>query len=207
MAKVQLNGLIEQMEGRLGDLRIRKTKHGTVVREKPRYKRFSSDRQQEAQLRFTLVTEAWAALTRSEYSAWVAYAEGKPQSGYNLFLTLGLKIVQISALAPIPTLPPTETFTSDSVQMTLSVSPGELTLHASHANAPGVVTELLLQRLPNPRRAVTGNYVSMAFVAFAPGALAHSLPVEPGWWVVAYRFVDAATGQMGQLTRFEAVEV
>ncbi|MCW5935764.1 MAG: hypothetical protein KIT11_00460 [Fimbriimonadaceae bacterium] len=75
--------------------------------------------------------------------------------------------------------------------------PGEgvLVVQASGPNLPGSVTEILLERLPNVRRKPTGRFASAAFHRFEPGALSYTLPVEPGVYVVATRFVRAATGQ------------
>jgi len=72
----------------------------------------------------------------------------------------------------------------------------------------GLFTELLLQPLPcrtrgtNPR-----NWRSAAYVSFAPGELEHELPVKKGWYAVAYRCVNAATGQETEMAALGKVQV
>ena len=84
---------------------------------------------------------------------------------------------------------------------------GVVTLVASGANAPGVVTEILAQGLVNARRAVyKDKYVSQGFTAFA-GADEVEVPLEVGAWAISYRFVERATGQMTGLVELGVVTV
>ena len=70
-----------------------------------------------------------------------------------------------------------------------------VTFVASGANAPGVVTELLVQPLVNAyRRSYADKYAGAGFHAF-PAAGTVEVPVRAGAVAVAYRFVLAATGQ------------
>ena len=66
---------------------------------------------------------------------------------------------------------------------------------ATSANSAGVVTELLVQPLKNVRRAPGKFYKSTAFVTFASGSLTYDLPLNPGAYAFAYRFVNPTTGQ------------
>ena len=73
---------------------------------------------------------------------------------------------------------------------------GALTLTASQPNAQGVVTEVLTQPLANARRKPRErDWKTAAFVAFAAGSLTRTLALPTGAYAVAYRFVNAATGQ------------
>ncbi|RYG26564.1 hypothetical protein EON82_02830 [bacterium] len=85
---------------------------------------------------------------------------------------------------------------------------GVLTFSADRANAPGVVTELLIQPLANRRRAVyKDKYVSRGFFAFAPGSLEATVECPPGAYACAIRFVRAATGQETAIVALGVVEV
>ena len=84
---------------------------------------------------------------------------------------------------------------------------GILTFSASTANAPGVVTELLTQRLANVRRTPTAQYKSAGFVAFVQGSLSADVPVEAGTYACAARFVERATGRATGLTPLGVVTV
>ncbi len=78
--------------------------------------------------------------------------------------------------------------------------PHNVTFTASAPNAPGVITELLLQPLPSPNRTPKPrDYRTQAFVAFTPENLTATIPVEPGCYAAAYRFVDPATGRSTML--------
>ncbi len=84
-------------------------------------------------------------------------------------------------------------------------APG-VTFTASAANAPGVLTELLLQPLPSPNRTPERRaYRTRAFVAFTPENLSATVPTGPGAYAAAYRFVDAATGQTTALVTLGTV--
>ena len=75
---------------------------------------------------------------------------------------------------------------------------------ATGPNTPGTVTELLLQKLVNIRRSAGVQYKSMAFVEFGVEAV---VPVEPGAYVPAYQFVEAATGRVTGLIVLPRIEV
>ncbi len=81
-----------------------------------------------------------------------------------------------------------------------------VTFTASAANAPGVLTELLLQPLPSPNRTPERRaYRTRAFVAFTPENLSATVPTGSGPYAAAYRFVDAETGQTTALVTLGTV--
>lgn len=97
--------------------------------------------------------------------------------------------------AAIPSLPPSEAFLGDSVEVSIAAVAGGVEFTASTANGDGVVTELLLQPLASRhRRTYLRQYRSQRFVAFSAGETV-LVPCSPGWVACAIRFVRAATGQ------------
>ena len=85
---------------------------------------------------------------------------------------------------------------------------GVLTFRASGPNAEGVVTELLTQRLKSRLRTPGADrYRTAGFVAFAAGALEAAVPVGPGAWACAVRFVRRDTGQETAVVPLGIVEV
>ena len=71
-----------------------------------------------------------------------------------------------------------------------------VTFSATAPNAPGVVTELMLQKMAGAHRKPTlKGYRTREFVAFAAGALSVAVPCEPGAYAGALRFVRWDTGQ------------
>jgi hypothetical protein len=158
-----------------------------------------------------LVHFAWENLTDEEFEAWQAYALAQmvrnPQTGglrkpspYNLFSGLAIKYLQIHGGHAVPTLPPTGRFLGDLLTPTVTSDSGELILHAEGSNAPGVLTELLAQRLSSPRNAPKAkSYVSLGFYRFEDGAPI-TVPVEgAGTYACAIRFVESATGRMTEM--------
>ena len=76
---------------------------------------------------------------------------------------------------------------------------------SSGANAPGVVTELLVQPLlSRHRRTYLEKYRHAAYVAFAAGEVV-GVDTPKGWVALAYRFVNAETGQTTALAELGVV--
>ena len=111
-----------------------------------------------------------------------------------------VRVEFLPASGPLPlTLPGATLPLRDASSQEELLGEGVLTLLASRANAPGVVTEILAQPLVNARRAVyKDKYVSQGFVVFA-GADEVEIPLGRGAWALAYRFVERATGQATEL--------
>ncbi len=196
----------ERIVGRMGDLVVVQLKSGQALRGRPTYRRQTSPAQRDVIDRLRQAREVWNALSAAQAQAWDRYAQtverhsavsGQAYSpaAYNAFIGLATKVLQANPEATIPVDPPTSAFEGDSVLVAVEAAEGAVRFTASGANAAGVVTELMLQKLANVRRKPTTRYGSAAFVAYAQGALAHDVPVDPGVYACAYRFVRAATGQ------------
>ena len=79
---------------------------------------------------------------------------------------------------------------------------------ASSANAPGVVTELLTQRLAaRHRKPHPEEYRTRRFVGFGDGGLGATVECAPGAYACAARFVRAGTGQASAMVELGVVEV
>ena len=175
----------------------------SILREKPFPQRDSPSAAQTAnRVRMQKVGAAWRSLSMSQALAWQAY--GQTEAGEEsaevalpqlIFNRLAMRFLQVSPSLPIPLDPPTSAFPGDSVRVSLTVGAGSILVTALGANAPGVVTEILLQRLDSPlRRTYERKYVAAQFVAFTAGQSV-TLPVRAGVWAVATRFTLDATGQ------------
>ena len=218
MAKATLDSFIDSIHGRIGDTQVSQRKTGTVISERPRYRRTSSDLQKSAQTRMKIVNGAWETFSVSEVKKWNLYAKTQKRrdaitgklylsTGYNLFVAYSVKHLQISPEAQLPRTPPTSPFVPRFLTLTSTGGVGVLTVTANFANSIGSLTEILLQKLPNPRRQPTANYVSKAFVPFTGSSPSFTLALTPGCYAVATRFVDPNTGQMTPMAVLEAVEV
>ena len=78
---------------------------------------------------------------------------------------------------------------------------GVLTVLASQANAAGVATEIVVQRLPNARRKPRArDWTMAAVVVFTAESLAAEVELPLGTWAVGYRFVRPESGQATAMT-------
>jgi hypothetical protein len=115
--------------------------------------------------------------------------------------------MQVNPGGTIPLVPPTTPFAGDNVVVTAAGGSGSILFTASCPNAIPAKTEILLRPLTNAPGGPWRHDRSFAFVAFAAGALTYSVPVMPGRYTCAYRFVNAATGQATEPIEIGAVEV
>lgn len=218
MPKAQLSELLSALSGSLGDLVVTTGKRGTTIRQKPTYARPTTPKQQENALRMKSANLAWSTFTGEEADLWNAYAltithhnaqtdADYHPSGYNAYLSLTLKLLQINPGVSVPRTPPTRRLSPDNLTLTLTAGKGELVFTAEGVNSPSVKTELLLQILPNARRKPTPNYLSKGFFTFTPLLPTVTLPVAPGAYAAAYRFVNTETGQMRPLVTLGKSEV
>ncbi len=129
------------------------------------------------------------------------------QTVKNAFVALTARFLQINPGADPPLTPPARVYGGDSVEVTVAAVPGGVAFEAGWPNADGSDTKLLLQRLANPRRAPGPQYKSARFVRFETGSLRVVLPVEPGVWACATRFVAPATGEAAGFAVHGVVEV
>ena len=172
-----------------------------------------------ARARQTKVARAWAGLSLEADARWKDYALGmaapSPRTGLsvapradNVFGALYSRMLLVDPLAVPPQSPPTGAFFGDTIGVNVAGGAAHATFGATGANAPGVVTELLLQPLENAkRRRYLEKYRHAGLAAFASGSLAQEVPLAPGWYAAAYRFVKAATGQATALAEIGVFRV
>lgn len=208
MARAATGMAFERVVGRVGDLVVVQLKSGPAVRRRPSYRRSSSPAQKAVAERMRQVSAAWNSMTPEQAGEWHRYARtielhdritGNTYSpaGYNAFTGLSTRFLQANPSGEVPLVPPSASFVGDLPAVTVAAEAGQITFTAARANAPGVVTELMLQRLASPRRQPSTRYTSAAFAAYTPEHLTETVTVEPSAYACAVRFVLAATGQAG----------
>ncbi len=218
MPKAQLSELLAALSGSFGDLVVSTGKRGTVVRQKPTYARVATPDQKEGEARFQTAGKVWSSFTSAEAEGWNRYAltllhtnsltgERYSPTGYNVFLSLTLKFLQINPGESVPRTPPASGAPLDAFLLLLTPGAEGVVFTAEGQNTPGVKTEILLQTLPNPRRKPTSKYVSKGFFTFTALSRRVGLPVPPGAYAGAYRFVNAASGTMSPLITLGKIEV
>ena len=217
MARTRNTLLSAGIRGSVGDATFVQGATGTQLRRRPVRVGPPTPAQRDSALRMETISAWWAQVDLAGVEAWRAYAlsleagkpalERRPMPSWNAFLALATRVLMVDPGAEVPLHPPAAAFAGDAVAVTVV---GEGTPHpypsppegrgvrfvASRPNAPGVVTELMLQRLASVARApVPSRYRSQAFVGFTEGGLEAVVPQAPGWVACAVRFVDARTGQ------------
>lgn len=214
--------MLDAGSGVYGDSAIARGKSGYQVRARPKPKYRPTPNQAASMARMAQASQAWNSLTRAQALLWNDFAEGVVKagfaagtryspSGHNLFTAYGSKLLQLNPLATLPVLPPTERFMPDFVRLSAStggaVPAGVVRVTSDRASTAGKVVELLAQKLKNEQAAPGARYYTNVFVSFASGALSCDLALGAGWWALAYREVDRATGQQTGLYPFAVVEV
>lgn len=205
MSLLKLGTFAGNLYGASGNAVYVRSPYGTILRNRPMVWNEPTQAQRDCRARMTLVGRAWSGLSLDEAAAWKRYAQAlaasepptdgaPPPTAQQVFVRLGLKVLQVDPDATVPTLPPTSAFLGDAVVVSAEALPGALRFTASEPNAPGIVTELLIQPLRSVhRRTFLSRYRTAAFVPFSGGA--YDVAVKPGVVAAAYRFVRAETGQ------------
>jgi len=206
MARVKA-AIVGPISGRLGGVVFADTPWGMTMRELPERSPRVSAAQAEVRMRLPRASGGFRAMTLEQAAAWRAYAVALngdlPQSrrsggisAQQAFNALATKLLQIDPEAEIPLTPPSDPFGGDALAFTLASVSGGVQVSADRPNAPGVVTELMQQRLPSVHcRTYLQRYRTGTFTGFDAG-LSVVLPVASGVWAVAARFVRASTGQV-----------
>jgi len=140
MAKMQLNAFANAMSGKLGNAVFADTKEGTEVRPYVIPNNPNTAAQRVVRNNFTKYTAGWSLLTAAQKAPWLTYAR-------NIYGGLTTKFFLINPTGTAPITPPVTTFAGDSITVTVAIADSTLTFIASAANAAGVRTELLLQKL------------------------------------------------------------
>lgn len=215
----------------MNDQVITRTRQGLVTKHRPKYKYPKVPAIQAVNDRMRQASTVWNDLTYDEVAAWRAYAEKVirvdsvtlehySQRAQTAFLGLAVKVLQLGdspiygdpaglseglgSLASVPRTPPTSDFVGDDLVLSVEATATGVRFTASSSNSAGVLTELMMQKLPNPRRSPTKFYKSTGFAAFGGPV---ELPLEPGIYFFGYRFVRSATGQMTEMRSLGMVEV
>ncbi|MCW5947255.1 MAG: hypothetical protein KIT74_09530 [Fimbriimonadales bacterium] len=219
MARARLGMAFQDVRGTMGNQVLVLTRSGLVVRGKPRYKFPVSPATRAQTERMKAAAEVWNSLTIEQVEAWRRYGETQrrvdpvtlkeyTQTANTAFVGLSTKFLQASPGGAIPLLPPVSEFIGDSIVLTVApVSPGVVRFAASGPNAPDVITEIMMQRLPNIRRSPKPFYASAAFHVFESGALEFDMELDAGVYAFAYRFVRLSTGQSVEPWLLGVVEV
>ena len=199
------------MSGAMGNVIFAQTQDGMVARERTRGNRHRSPAQMVQDARMAFANYAWRSLTFEQATEWRAYAQSlatrNPATGglrvppaYGLFAGLSMKYMQAHGGTVAPSLPPEGRFNGDLLNITIAGGINQATFTADRTNAPGVLTEILAQRLKGPNNLPKAkSYVSIGFFSFAAGVPTSVHIPTLGTWAFATCFVEASSGRMTDL--------
>lgn len=211
MAKVVTSGTIGGISGKVSGLVFARTEYGTIMREPPEGRREDSQAQDRVAWNLRKANWAWRGLDWEQAQAWQAFAgtlrRRSSQTGlvvapkaYNVFIGLATKYLQVHPGGVIPVDPPQGRFLGDIVEVSVGAQGPNLVYTADRDNAPGVVTELLLQQLRQANNAPKErSYTSAGFMVFDAEHREFVFPTYPATYAAAVRFVESATGRMTDL--------
>lgn len=220
MAQIQLSVIGSGIKGKAGSVVMVQMPDGrTIIRPRTIPRNPRTPKQQLNRALMKRATEAYRALSPEHLQEWQVYtakvqawqqAQGvsKICRVCDVFISLGVKYLQIHPNGVIPSSPPTELFAGDAVQVTAQGEAGRVRFKANMPNQPGVLTELLLALTsssisqPNPHA-----FRHMGFIAFQSGGLETTVQAAEGWQAAAVRFVQSDTGQTAPLLRIGTVRV
>lgn len=211
--KARLSMAFQDLRGKDGNIVIKNSRNGLILTPLVTPKNPKTPAQRAIRGYFTRATQTYEGMTPTQANLWKNYAltinETDPITGKNFhptainaFVGLTVKFLQLTPGGTIPMTPPAAPFSGDTIVVSASQGDaGMIEFTANAANATGITTELLLQKLPNANATPDPNgYVHAGWKAYTSGSLVFELAVVPGVYSAAYRFVKNSTGQATPLT-------
>lgn len=199
------------MSGTTGNIVYARTEGGTLMKQRPLVFYPNTPKQRDVARNLRKANWAWRGLNLEQVRRWRNYAASlksrNPQTGLlvapkavNVFVGLATKFLQMHPDAPIPLEPPEGRFLGDIVRVSVEGTSSELVFTGDRANAEGVVTEFLAQRLRSMNNEPKArSYVSAGFLAFDDAHPEFRSERFPGAYACAIRFVESSSGRMTEL--------
>lgn len=220
MAKASGSVLTNGLSGTAGNVVfVRQPGGGTVVRQRVTPRDPWTPAQAAARAIMTRAGHFYAQLTDVEVEEWERYARLLEQESrlngvvirirtYNAYMSLAARFLALHPESEPPRTPPATSFPGDRIEITATAVEGAVRFEASGPNADDVTTELLLQRLRYAHGGpLTDKYRHQKFYVFSPSGLEIDVPVPPGRYAPAVRFLRLSTAQPTPLLLLPTVRV
>lgn len=219
MPKVAYHADIAAMSGKQGGQVYAQTRQGGVRKSRVIPMNPNTTAQVAARKAFAQGAVAYSQLSASHVAQWEQYAATlkvtDPTTGRayspapgTVFTGLTAKFLQASPKSAAPLTPPTSGFAGDTITVGVSAFSHALLFTSSGANAAGVQTEILLQKLPMTNRKPDKNKYRVAgFMGFQTEGETFTAAVGPGRYACAYKFILVATGQVSLQVPLGIVDV
>ena len=218
MASIIYSPIVDAIRGKAGSAVFVQGRTGPVLKPRVKPANPKTAAQQAVKGYLGNSSKGYKNLTTANVALWKAYGQsvtkhnqrtGKAytQTGINAFNSISAKFYQINPTGNFPATPPAAAFTGDTITVTAAGGASSVIFTGSAADSANIRTEFLLQPLKSKNRTpASKGYKSKGFIAFAAGALSATTFVPSGWYVPAYRFVNALTGQATALTILAPVQ-
>lgn len=201
---------VDQLSGKVGGVVFSNSRSGPTVRVRVKPSNPSSTRQAAVRADLTNAARQFKNLSVTDAADWNLAAAGVTlpnglggtfhPSGISYYTQLATVFLANNPAGTPPATPPASAFTDDTVGVVGSGGVGSVTFNPDAANTAGTTTEFLTAFLPSRNRAVKPNmYRVQEYHVFASGADNVVITSPAGWYALAHRFVDIATGQRGPL--------
>ncbi len=211
MARVQMSVLSEALSGHAGNVVFVDSKYGTLARPRVKPTDPKSPAQMSMRSVFAEAARAYRKLDAQTHAKWQSYAGSQvkiqPTTGeaYHpraiaLFTALAGKRIQAGASLPASFAPPAGPWVPPNGAVSVTAIPGAIRLASEPEPIPSNARlELLLQPLPHElRKPVIPKMRTRAFLDLTLSPTV-DVPVEPGVYGVAVRWIDLETGQSAPL--------
>lgn len=200
--------LVDQLSGKVGGVVFSNSRSGPTIRVRVKPSNPSSDSQVAVRAAMTNASRQFKDFASADAAAWNSAAVGVTlpnglggsfhPSGISYYCQLATVFLAIDPTGTPPTAPPSSPFTDDTIGIVGSGGVGSVTFNPDAANTAGITTELLIAPLASRNRAVKPNmYRVNRYHVFASGADNVVVTEPAGYYALAYRFVEIATGQRG----------
>lgn len=210
MAKIAFGVVVSEARGKVGGGVFTKTRSGSVLRRRAIPTNPQSALQTAVRAILASVAAMWRTLTDAQRDAWDAAAsaitrrqsvsgQSYSPTGFNYFTELSAKFLHITPAGTVPTDPPASPYVVDPATIAFAGGVNEITVTPSAANAAGSTTEVLYQRLSGEgEKARTDLMRHLAYNDFAT-TTPLDIPLTPGFYALAYRMCEVATGRTGPI--------
>ena len=206
--RIVLNPSFESFSGKLGDIQFSETKYGQIGGKAATLNDPKTPKQTASRQTLGRSSAFYGALDQEHKDEWRDYAKklrvtdkhsGAKYSpdaiaAYNSLADRWLAAHK--GVGTPPASPPTGSFVPPSTVLTAVASGSQVVFTGTQETPPDTIVEFWLQKLPNATRKPSAN--GYRVVGYAPleekGGFKFAVPVKPGPYAGAYRFIQLSTG-------------
>lgn len=199
---------VTDIRGKLGGTVFSKTRSAHILRTRIKGRNPRSSRQTVARDNMATSSREAKAMDAATVLLWKDYAASITKhnsvsgaayhpSWITAYNELAIPFLGMTPGGTPPDTPPADPFTGDTITATIAGGVGKVTLTGSAEQGAGIMTAILVQKLPsanrepNPKGYVLDSWVTVPATPFQ----VDSTTLSPGFYAVGYKFGKVSTGQ------------